>query len=61
MTRPRDQGEDEEDSAWWEKYPNLSALSEELKRRNLPVWDDDSFLADEVATKLYPHRPSLES
>ena len=58
---PREQGEDEEGSAWWEKYPNLSALAEELERKKLPVWDDDGFLADEVATKLYPHRPPLES
>ncbi len=58
---PKEEGDDEEGPAWWEKYPNLSALSEELKRKNLPVWDDGDFFADEVATKLYPHRPPLES
>ncbi len=58
---PRDHGEDEEGATWWEKYPNLSALAEELKSKNLPVWDADGFLADEVATRLYPHRPPLES
>ena len=57
---PKEEGDDEEGPAWWEKYPNLSALAEELKRKNLPVWDDGDFFADEVATKLYPHRPPLE-
>lgn len=58
---PKEEGDDEEGPAWWEKYPNLSALAEELRRKNLPVWDDGDFFADEVATKLYPHRPPLES
>ena len=54
---PREHGDDEEESVWWETYRNLSALSEELRRNNLPVWDEEGFSADKVATRLYPHRP----
>lgn len=56
----KEEDADEEGPAWWEKYPNLSALAEELRRKNLPVWDDNDFFADEVATQLYPHRPPSE-
>ena len=51
------QDEEGEDSSKWELFPNLRALAGELEKKELPVWDEDGFSADRVATQLYPHCP----
>ncbi len=56
----RSQSEEEDERAEWEQFSNLKALADELRRHNLPVWDDEDFSADKVATQLYPHKPSVE-
>ena len=56
------QDEEGEDGLKWESFRNLEALKNELEKHGLPIWDDDDFAADKVATQLYPHRPpELES
>ena len=60
----RDYGQDKEgeDDSKWESFRNLIGLANELRRQELPIWTEDSFAADKVATRLYPHRPpKLES
>ena len=37
------------------KRPNY--LANELTKYELPIWDENGFPADKVATRLYPHRP----
>lgn len=57
-----DYGQSEEDGEWgsvWRQFRNLVALSDELKEKNLPLWDEEGFSADKVSTRLYPHRPSV--
>ena len=52
-------GDSEEDGGW-RSYPDLKALSDYFKEKNLPHWSDEGFYPEEVATKLYPHHiPSI--
>lgn len=51
------QDEEDEDGSQWESFRNLVALAEELKKQDLPIWDEEIFAADKVATQLYPHYP----
>ena len=55
----KDQEDDEKagDGSKWESFSNLQALAEELEKNRLPIWDNDDFAADKIATQLYPHRP----
>ncbi len=39
----------------WRTYGNLRALADYLEARDLPVWDDDEFHPERVATALYRH------
>ena len=39
----------------WRTYGNLRALADYLEALDLPVWDDDAFHPERVATALYPH------
>ena len=52
-----DQDEAGEDGMKWESFRNLQALANELEKRELPIWYEDGFAADKVATRLYPHCP----
>ena len=47
---------DDEEEGGWSSYPNLRALAEYLKNRDLAHWSDDDFSAEKVATALYPHK-----
>ena len=38
----------------WEQYSNLNALTDLLRREEIPHWSDDEFKADKAATMLYP-------
>ncbi len=49
--------EEGEDGAKWESFSNLRALADEFEKKGYPVWGDDDFAADRVATRWYPHRP----
>lgn len=49
----------DEDGPKWEPFSNLRALEDEFKKLELPVWDEDDFAADRVATRWYPHRPPV--
>ncbi len=51
------QGEDGEEGAVWEQFSNLKALAQELNKYELPLWEEEGFAADKVATRLYPHHP----
>ena len=51
------QDEEREDSSKWESFRNLVALADELRKQELPIWNEDDFSADKVSTQLYPHRP----
>ena len=55
-----DPSEEDEKRAEWEQFSNLKALADELRLHNLPVWGDDDFSADKVATQFRPHKPSVE-
>ena len=39
----------------WRSHGNLRALADYLEARGLPVWDDEGFHPERVATELYPH------
>lgn len=39
----------------WRTHSNLTALADYLEAQDLPVWDDDGFHPERVATALYPH------
>ncbi|MYA96676.1 MAG: hypothetical protein F4X91_09760 [Nitrospinae bacterium] len=49
--------EDGGDNSKWEAFPNLRSLASELEKNELPIWEEDGFSADKVATQLYPHNP----
>lgn len=51
------QDEEGEDDSKWKSFRNLEALANELVKHELPIWDEEGFAADKVATRLYPHRP----
>lgn len=51
------QDEEGEDDSKWKSFRNLEALANELAKYELPIWDENGFAADKVATRLYPHRP----
>lgn len=51
----RDFGDDDGEEGW-ESYPNLISLAEELDRKGLPIWDDETFEPEVAATTLYPHK-----
>ena len=54
----RDYGiDDETGEKKWEQLSNLKALADNLKSENLPIWDEDDFFADKVATQYEPHCP----
>ena len=38
----------------WKSHSNLKALASHLEGKKLPLWIDDNFNPEEVATKLYP-------
>ena len=40
----------------WEEHRSLRLLAEVLRSRQLPVWDEDGFIPEMVATSVYPHR-----
>ena len=40
----------------WRSHGNLVALAHYLEDQGLPVWDEDRFHPERVATALYPHR-----
>ena len=46
--------EEDENSRTWEIYRNLVALTNELEKKELPHWSEDSFSPEKVATSLYP-------
>ena len=50
----RDYNEDDGDEGW-RSHSNLTALSDYLESQKLPVWDDEGFRPERVATALYPH------
>lgn len=50
---------DNEEDEGWESYPNLVSLAEELTRRDLPHWADDTFAPEIAATTLYPHKVAV--
>ena len=54
-----EQDEEGEDDLKWKSFRNLEALAGELEKRDLPIWDEDGFSSDKVATRLYPHRPTV--
>ena len=51
---------DDDGEEGWESYPNLISLADELARRDLPHWADDTFEPELVATGLYPHKVGSE-
>ncbi len=57
LVRGYGESAEEEEAPKWEAFSNLKALREMLEEHDLLTWDDKDFLADEVATKLYPHVP----
>ena len=40
----------------WRSHGNLVALARYLEDQGLPIWDEDGFHPERVATALYPHR-----
>ena len=50
----RDCREDDGEGGW-RSHGNLTALADYLEARGLPVWDDEGFHPERVATALYPH------
>ncbi len=48
----KEEGDGEEG---WRCHKNLVALASDLENRGLPIWDDDSFVPEKVATALQPH------
>ena len=60
LARDYSEPDDEsEDSSKWESFPNLRALASELEKNELPIWEEDGFPADKVATQLHPHYPPI--
>ena len=59
LAREYGAAEDGEDGAKWESFSNLRALWDEFEKEGYPVWDEDDFAADKVATRWYPHRPPV--
>jgi len=55
LAKPRSDNEGNGER-WWAPYRNLTALEADLQQQGLPVWDQDDFQADEVATRLFRHR-----
>ena len=54
----KDYGRDDENGEGkWEQFGNLKALADDLKSKGLPIWDEDGFFADKVATQYEPHCP----
>ena len=41
----------------WDQFSNLKALAEHLRGKDLPVWNEDDFVSDKVATRYEPHCP----
>ena len=57
LTRLKEEySEDNGEEEWEELFPNLRALAELLKEKQLPHWSDENFRPEFVATGLYPHR-----
>ena len=57
LTRLKDEYSEDDGEEGWESFPNLRALAELLKEKNLPHWSEkDRFKPEFVATGLYPHR-----
>ena len=50
----KDYGEDDGEEGW-RTHGNLKALAEYLEAQGLPLWVDDGFHPERVATALYPH------
>ena len=44
----------EDDDPWGMEYQSLVALAEEFKNKGIPLWGDDTFHADECATRFRP-------
>ncbi len=51
----KDYSKSDENDGGWEQYPNLKALADDLRGKGLAVWDEETFLADKVATQYLPH------
>lgn len=51
----RDYGHDD-GAEGWRSHGNLVELAHYLEGQGLPVWDEDRFHPERVATALYPHR-----
>ena len=50
----QDYGEDDGEEGW-RTHGNLKALADYLQAQGLPLWDDERFHSERVATTLYPH------
>lgn len=46
--------ESENDEPWGMKYQSLAALAEEFENKDIPLWGEDTFHADECATRYKP-------
>ena len=56
----RDFAKDDGDEGW-KTFGNLKAFADYLRAVSMPVWDDEEFRPERVATTLYPHiLPQLE-
>ena len=50
-----DGDEVDDESGGWRQYANLRMLSEWLREKDEPIWDEDGFKAERAATALKPH------
>ena len=51
--------QDDDGEEGWKSYANLVALADELDRRGLPHWEEESFEPELAATALYPHKTAV--
>lgn len=56
--KSNESNESNEEDRVWESIINLRIIADDLKARNLPIWDEEGFEPDLVATKLEPHIPT---
>lgn len=45
----------------WEEHRSLRAFADFLRSKDLPLWDDDGFSPELVATSLHPHQCTRQS
>ncbi len=53
-------GSQSDDEEKWERYQNLNSLASLLRGKGLPLWEEEGFAPDMVATQIYPHLLPLE-